>query len=78
MSKSAEMFDEDAKAGLAQHGAMVELGLGQNVELSLTGRIVALEFDKFHPDEIIYRVEIKDSRGIYLSSVSVKGESIVR
>lgn len=74
----SSLTDEDAKAGLAQHGAMVELGLGQFVELSFTAKITGIKYDVYKPELVLYRVEIRTKDGYYINSCDVDGSMIVR
>jgi len=81
MGKSAEYFDEvmlgSAKAGLARHSAEVELGLGKNVEINVTGKLVGIEIERI-TGIMLYTVELRDSNGVFLSTARVSEEMIVR
>ncbi len=63
---------------LAKESAVNELGIGNKVELSLNGKITGVSLDSYYPERLIYQIEIRDSKGVFLSTVSVLDEMIVR
>lgn len=69
---------EAMQGELAKETAVNELGLGRKVELSVSGKIIGVSMDAYYPDRMIYQVEIRDDKGIFLSSVSVLDDMIVR
>ena len=77
-SKYGGGIPEPIKAGLAQHSAQVELGLGQFVELSFTAKITGIKYDICKPELVLYRVEIRTKDGYYINSCDVDVSMIVR
>lgn len=63
---------------LAKESAVNELGIGNKVELSLTGQIIGVSMDSYYPDRLVYSVEVRDSKGVFLSKVNVLDDMIVR
>ena len=74
MSRVFEAMQND----LTKESAMNELGIGNKVELSLNGKIIGVSMDSYYPDRLVYNVEVRDSKGIFLSTVSVLDDMIVR
>jgi hypothetical protein len=74
MSRVFEAMQDE----LAKESAVNELGLGKKVELSLSGKITGVSMDAYYPDRMVYQIEIRDDKGVFLSTVSVLDSMIVR